>query len=61
MSASDEPSVSSSQPGGTMIGVMGSHVGRVLEAESDESGLGQWSWVCLDGKQTKLYVISAYR
>ena len=40
MSASDEPSVSSSQPGGTMIGVMGRHVGRVLEAESDESGLG---------------------
>ena len=61
MSASNEPSVSSSQPGGTMIGVMGNHVGRVLEAESDESGLGRWSWVCLDGKQTKLYVISAYR
>ena len=60
MSASDDPCASSSQPGGSMIGVMGNHVGRVLEADYDRSGLGRWSWMCLNGKKTKLYIVSAY-
>eukprot|EP00957_Ditylum_brightwellii_P134866 10282389-Ditylum_brightwellii.AAC.1 len=41
MSASDNPCVSSSQSGGAMIGVMGNHVGRVLEADYVRLGLGR--------------------
>eukprot|EP00957_Ditylum_brightwellii_P133926 10212411-Ditylum_brightwellii.AAC.1 len=61
MSASDDPCVSSSQPGGLMIGVMGNHMGRVLEADYDRSRLGRWRWMCLNGKKTKLYVVSTYQ
>eukprot|EP00957_Ditylum_brightwellii_P183446 13973785-Ditylum_brightwellii.AAC.1 len=42
-SASDEPSATDYQPGGTLTAVRGNHVERVLEAKIDESGLGWWS------------------
>eukprot|EP00957_Ditylum_brightwellii_P182678 13914775-Ditylum_brightwellii.AAC.1 len=61
MSSSDEPSINDYQPGGTMVGARGKHMGRILEAESNMHRLGRWSYVCLTGEGKKIYVVSAYR
>eukprot|EP00957_Ditylum_brightwellii_P037637 2846119-Ditylum_brightwellii.AAC.1 len=60
-SASDIPPVSDSQPGGTITGIVGRHVGRVLETGADLSEMGRWSWICLNGQRSKLYIVTAYR
>eukprot|EP00957_Ditylum_brightwellii_P206725 15349686-Ditylum_brightwellii.AAC.1 len=36
-------------------------MGRVLDAKEDQDGLGRWSWFCLEGKRTNLYVATAYK
>eukprot|EP00957_Ditylum_brightwellii_P132965 10138491-Ditylum_brightwellii.AAC.1 len=61
MSASDDLLVDRRQPGGTMSIIGGRYMGRVLDAKEDRDGLGRWSWFCLEGKRTNLYVATAYR
>jgi len=61
MSSSDDPSGTDKQPGGTLTAAGGSHVGRILESGEDSNGLGRWSWITLEGKNTNLYVATAYR
>eukprot|EP00957_Ditylum_brightwellii_P004268 324576-Ditylum_brightwellii.AAC.1 len=61
ISARNEPCVGSSQPGGTMTDAAGKHMRRIIDADSDRSRKGRWSWVCLDGNNTKLCIIMAYR
>eukprot|EP00957_Ditylum_brightwellii_P060276 4577777-Ditylum_brightwellii.AAC.1 len=39
----------------------GRHMGCVLDAKEDMDGLGRWSWFCLEGKRTNLYIATAYR
>eukprot|EP00957_Ditylum_brightwellii_P046160 3502298-Ditylum_brightwellii.AAC.1 len=36
-------------------------MGCVLGAKEDMDRLGRWSWFCLEGKRTNLYVATAYR
>eukprot|EP00957_Ditylum_brightwellii_P033651 2550973-Ditylum_brightwellii.AAC.1 len=60
MSSSDDPSGTDKQPGGMLTAVGGSHVGWTLESGEDKDGLGQWSWITLEGVKN-LYVATAYR
>eukprot|EP00957_Ditylum_brightwellii_P093468 7118272-Ditylum_brightwellii.AAC.2 len=60
-SASDDPTVDGRQPGGTMSIIGGRHMGQVLDTKENINGLGRWSWLCLEGKRTNLYVATAYR
>ena len=61
MSSSNEPALNDYQPGGTLIGTQGKNQGRVISGDADQHGLGRWSYVCLTGMGTKVYIISAYR
>eukprot|EP00957_Ditylum_brightwellii_P110734 8445005-Ditylum_brightwellii.AAC.1 len=36
-------------------------MGHVLDAKEDIDGLRRWSWFCLEGKRTNLFVATAYR
>jgi hypothetical protein len=50
------------QPGGTMILCTGTAANRSLQFGSDESGLGRWTWVVLQGReQRKIRIFSVYR
>ena len=71
-SASNDPtSRPSYQPGGTCTGVTNKLSGRIIEEGNDPSGLGRWSYYCLEGKSTgnnkkgvpiprRIYVVTAY-
>eukprot|EP00957_Ditylum_brightwellii_P033973 2573204-Ditylum_brightwellii.AAC.1 len=60
MGSSSEPSINGYQPGGTLVGVRGNLMCRILEAESDTHGLGRWSHICLTGEGKNIHVVSAY-
>eukprot|EP00957_Ditylum_brightwellii_P135572 10337101-Ditylum_brightwellii.AAC.1 len=60
-SSSDNPSATSSQPGGTLMAIGGDHMGRVLDAKEDKDSLGRWSWIELEGQGRKIYIATAYR
>ena len=51
-SSSNDPTTRASyQPGGTCSGVTNKLAGRITHQGSDPSGLGRWSYFCLEGKQ----------
>jgi hypothetical protein len=71
-SSSNDPTTRKAyQPGGTCTGITNNLVGRLTTKGSDPSGLGRWSYVCLEGKisdpqnpenqvHSKTYSITAY-
>ena len=71
-SSSNDPTTRKSyQPGGTCTGIMNKLAGRITKQGSDPSGLGRWTYACLEGKplgdgsentprHRKINIISAY-
>jgi len=50
------------QHGGTFQAIIGPWVSRAVTTSHDESGLGRWSYIKLQGKEDKRYIIlSGYR
>jgi hypothetical protein len=50
-SSSNDPTTRKAyQPGGTCTGVMNNLAGRITTQGSDPSGLGRWTYMCLEGK-----------
>eukprot|EP00957_Ditylum_brightwellii_P117062 8929091-Ditylum_brightwellii.AAC.1 len=60
MFATEDPMIADYHQGGMMTAVGGWHLGRVVDAKEDSDGLGRWSWICLEGQRTNLYVVTAY-
>ena len=71
-SSSNDPTTRKAyQPGGTCTGITNNLAGRITKQGSDPSGMGRWSYFCLEGQtlqqnktqepiQRKIYVITAY-
>jgi hypothetical protein len=50
-SSSNDPTTRKAyQPGGTCTGVINNLAGRITTQGSDPSGLGRWTYMCLEGK-----------
>eukprot|EP00957_Ditylum_brightwellii_P078530 5970805-Ditylum_brightwellii.AAC.1 len=50
------------QQGGACTAITGKMVGRIIKSDTNSSGLGQWSYVQIAGRdQRKLMIITAYR
>ena len=47
--ASDDPTIGWKQPGGACIGINGNNVGAIVQSGKDNTGLGQWVYVCIGG------------
>jgi hypothetical protein len=49
-------------PGGTTTSVLGEQSSRVIQSGTDNTGMGRYSWVTLQGKENRtITMISAYR
>jgi hypothetical protein len=70
-SSNDLTTKASYQPGGTCTGIMNKMAGQITKQGSDPSGLGRWTYSCLEGKplgdgskstprHRKINIISAY-
>jgi hypothetical protein len=56
-----DPTLSTYQPGGTLIAVCENWVSRVIAKGEDPFGLGRWSYVTLRGTgESKITVVTAY-
>eukprot|EP00957_Ditylum_brightwellii_P116279 8869556-Ditylum_brightwellii.AAC.1 len=60
-SSSDDPA-ETYQQGGTYMEVMDKMTGCIIEADIDDSGFGQWSYMEIAGKdQRQITVVTAYK
>jgi hypothetical protein len=71
-SSSNDPTTRKAyQPGGTCTGITNNLAGRITKQGSDPSGMGRWSYFCLEGQtlpenmtqeatKRKIYVVTAY-
>eukprot|EP00978_Attheya_sp_CCMP212_P024070 scaffold75064_cov55-Attheya_sp.AAC.2 len=71
-SSSNDPTIRKAyQPGGTCTGITNNLAGRITKQGSDPSGMGRWSYFCLEGQtlpqnmtqepiKRKIYVVTAY-
>eukprot|EP00957_Ditylum_brightwellii_P139524 10633795-Ditylum_brightwellii.AAC.1 len=60
MSSSNKPAINDYQTGGTLVGLRGKHMGRILQANNDQHRMERWGYVCLTGEGRKVYVALAY-
>jgi len=58
-SNSTEPADHNYQPGGTALHLVGSHATRLIGSGQDTSGMGQWSFLELLGKNNKRLIIAS--
>jgi len=62
ISSSNKPSTKEYQPGGTLTSFLGPWTSRVLQAGSNSTGLGRWSYVTLRMREPQaLTILSGYR
>eukprot|EP00957_Ditylum_brightwellii_P154375 11747283-Ditylum_brightwellii.AAC.1 len=48
--------------GGTMVGMVGRTMRRVIATGIDPRGMGRWAYVYITGKDNRnIYIISSYR
>ena len=71
LSSNDPTTREAYQPGGTCTGITNNLAGRITKQGSDPSGMGRWSYFCLEGQtlpqnmtqeatKRKIYVVTAY-